>query len=263
MATCEILNCEKYAARELCRQHGKAVREGRIPPQKHWYTQPNPPCSQEGCTRLSDSKKEPVLCGVHRTYRNEGRPIEDVRRKRRNGEERAKCLKKGCEEKSKTKGLCSRHYTPPGRTWKWDKCTLSGCETRTPYPHCKEHRKETETVPLRQVNCEVERCHRKFKTQKSTMCTTHRSDMRRKGVTREQYLSLAQMQTCQSCGSEDRIITDHLHGHHDRKDEMCDKCIRGRLCSPCNTALGLLQEEPERMRQLARYIENFPAGGLL
>ena len=36
----------------------------------------------------------------------------------------------------------------------------------------------------------------------------------------------------------------------------CGKCIRGLLHSQCNTALGLLSEDPEKIRQVADYIEH-------
>ena len=49
---------------------------------------------------------------------------------------------------------------------------------------------------------------------------------------------------------------------HKRVDKICQVCgtqnnlgiIRGRLCNNCNTALGLLSDDPERIRKLADYI---------
>lgn len=37
---------------------------------------------------------------------------------------------------------------------------------------------------------------------------------------------------------------------------VCGKCIRGLLCYPCNSAIGYLNDNPERCRQLASYLRS-------
>lgn len=64
------------------------------------------------------------------------------------------------------------------------------------------------------------------------------------GLTLEEYESLPK--TCYSCGSSDKLVIDHCHS--------TDK-VRGTLCSNCNTALGLLQEDVSVMLKLIEYIE--------
>jgi len=51
---------------------------------------------------------------------------------------------------------------------------------------------------------------------------------------------------CEVCGKTDRLNWDHNHETGD---------YRGTLCSGCNTALGLMGEDPERLRAAAMYLE--------
>lgn len=70
------------------------------------------------------------------------------------------------------------------------------------------------------------------------------------GINKLQYEELLSKRArcCWSCGSSDLLCIDHCH----IKDS-----VRGILCSQCNTALGLLKEDPVRIRALADYIESF------
>lgn len=36
--------------------------------------------------------------------------------------------------------------------------------------------------------------------------------------------------------------------------KSCGKCIRGLLCNPCNTAVGLLEDDPDILYSAARYL---------
>lgn len=68
------------------------------------------------------------------------------------------------------------------------------------------------------------------------------------GVTREQWdASLERFNyACANCGDEDDLCLDHNH----KTSEP-----RGILCAPCNKALGLLRECPDRIRGLALYAQ--------
>ena len=51
---------------------------------------------------------------------------------------------------------------------------------------------------------------------------------------------------CECCGSKKRLCIDHCHD---------SKKPRGLLCHKCNTALGLLDDDSQRMLNLIRYLE--------
>jgi hypothetical protein len=57
---------------------------------------------------------------------------------------------------------------------------------------------------------------------------------------------------CQRPGRKLQI--DHDHRHHPGP-EGCRACVRGALCSPCNTALGLLGDNLATARRLVAYLE--------
>lgn len=67
---------------------------------------------------------------------------------------------------------------------------------------------------------------------------------------------------CESCGSTENLTLDHDHNccktrATDRYWKTCGKCLRGILCRPCNMALGALQDDAERLRRLADYVEGY------
>jgi len=76
-----------------------------------------------------------------------------------------------------------------------------------------------------------------------------RSIKRRYGLEPAAYASLlaASDGGCASCGEKGA-----LHVDHDHKSGR----VRALLCPPCNKALGLLQEDPNRIAKLAKYAEN-------
>ena|SRR5271155_1871330 len=55
---------------------------------------------------------------------------------------------------------------------------------------------------------------------------------------------------CEVCGGVGRICFDHDHATGN---------FRGWICSPCNTVLGLSEDNPERLLKLALYLEQHRA----
>jgi len=72
------------------------------------------------------------------------------------------------------------------------------------------------------------------------------------GITPERYTELEQSQNskCAICHgvqpSGRRLAVDHCHDTGK---------VRGLLCNPCNTAIGLLGDDPERLRAAVSYLE--------
>lgn len=65
------------------------------------------------------------------------------------------------------------------------------------------------------------------------------------GITLEEYDALV-ANPCALCGSAQHIVLDHCH---------TTGAIRGPLCKPCNSALGVFGDDPDRLRAAAEYIE--------
>lgn len=76
--------------------------------------------------------------------------------------------------------------------------------------------------------------------------------LRKYGITKEQYEQLIAKQNgrCAICGEQETersvLCIDHCHdnGH-----------IRGLLCDNCNTAIGMMKNDPRRCVSAARYLE--------
>lgn len=78
----------------------------------------------------------------------------------------------------------------------------------------------------------------------------------RYGVTPERYAQAA-VAGCEVCGKTDV----QLHVDHDHTccagGYTCGECVRGFLCGPCNRAVGLLDENADRMLAAAAYVLRF------
>ena len=77
------------------------------------------------------------------------------------------------------------------------------------------------------------------------------------GITGEGYKELLRKQggTCAVCREPETV----KHQNGEVKMLSVDHChetdvVRGLLCSRCNTAIGLLQNDPERAASVARYL---------
>lgn len=73
--------------------------------------------------------------------------------------------------------------------------------------------------------------------------------MKTYGITREEFDSMVEAQggLCAVCGRDNNgkpLCVDHNHTTGE---------VRELLCTPCNAALGQLQEDPERINALAAY----------
>lgn len=106
------------------------------------------------------------------------------------------------------------------------------------------------------------KCHSKYVTKYIKDNPSKRSKynykrrFKRHGLTQEQYDLLQKKYDgkCHSCKDRDAINIDHDHsccpGLY-----SCGKCVRGVLCSQCNTALGLLNDDAIKIKKLIEYID--------
>jgi hypothetical protein len=72
---------------------------------------------------------------------------------------------------------------------------------------------------------------------------------RRYGLSGEEYVAMLDRQngSCAVCGSTKRLCVDHDHS---------TGAIRKILCDFCNKALGMVEDDAQRLRALADYIES-------
>lgn len=88
----------------------------------------------------------------------------------------------------------------------------------------------------------------------------------RRGLTEDAFLTLlaAQDGRCANPGCETILVEGKaLHLDHDHAccpgAKSCGKCIRGLLCNRCNLGVGLFYNDPDRLRGMAQYLENYAA----
>lgn len=240
---------------------------GTIPPVGS--VKPNPTCSVQGCTTPTYTSKKDMCRGHAEFERVKGQDPKEKREKRKNGSLAEKCLEDDCAQPVVSKDMCSAHYFSNRYVPKWRRCDAEGCEKSTKNEMCAEHTRQLAAYgiswvgdrPIEEIRrireskkpfCQVRGCEKRSTSQKSRLCKTHGSDRNRKRCSEEFYLDLMDETKCQSCGVEEKLVTDHDHRCHPG-GSMCERCIRGRICSGCNTSLGLLGEDVQRILALAEY----------
>lgn len=98
---------------------------------------------------------------------------------------------------------------------------------------------------------------RKKNKEHVTAYTRRRDLMKKYGITEPEYAAMLieQHGKCAVCGSDSpgngrykRFLVDHDHATGK---------VRALLCNPCNVAIGQVQDDPERLLALARYLLSF------
>lgn len=106
------------------------------------------------------------------------------------------------------------------------------------------------------------KCHSSYVTSyiKDNPSKRSKQDPKRKfkrhGLTEEQYNKFFNLFNGKRHACQERDATNIDHDHSCCSGAYsCGKCVRGVLCNQCNTALGLLQDSPEKINNLIRYID--------
>ena len=78
---------------------------------------------------------------------------------------------------------------------------------------------------------------------------------KRHNITKEIYENLLNQHSgkCWICKTSDATHIDHDHSCCSG-GWSCGKCIRGVLCSNCNTAIGLLKDSQDLLEEAKRYL---------
>jgi hypothetical protein len=132
-------------------------------------------------------------------------------------------------------------------------CALDGCEKEVAVVRdqlCAAHYAQVQRygydepvldARAKDQDCKAPWCDRKISRQRE-LCIPCYKRRTRYGLSVEDYISL--VWECEVCLTKDNLRLDHCHdGGH----------FRGVLCNNCNTALGFLEENQDRIIALAEY----------
>lgn len=142
------------------------------------------------------------------------------------------CLFPSCGRASHTRGYCQAHYAQVYR----------GQELR---PILRGVR----------LTCLISDCAAPYSY--AGACDKHGQRMGKYGLSVIQLDMIFRAAVCDACGESIASEAAH-HIDHDHScclsGKTCGSCIRGILCSGCNTAIGLLGESPARITAVAAYV---------
>lgn len=197
-------------------------------------------CSIDGCERLNHARG---WCLTHYMQWKRGvEPTGPIKTRERNKPD--ECTEEGCSNPVKSKGLCQMHYQRLLR------------HGHTMYQNRKNPAKE----------CRIETCD-SYSYAKG-LCHAHYIKQRKwkaQGVDADRYQEMLHEQggVCAICHQPERA-PDKASGK--TKDLAIDHChktgaVRGLLCSNCNRALGLFNDDPELLAKASNYVINRPATG--
>lgn len=199
-------------------------------------------CSVDGCEKPRSRKG---LCAMH--YE-----------RKRVADSKTTCRSLACDRPAITRGLCYGHYSR----------LRKGQEIDTPLVKARKRGTATARNELGQRQCL--NC-KKWLPEESYVSSTASDGLsvnckdcrvgyrlRRYSITTREFNQILEDQggVCAICkGSSGKR---NFHVDHDHSccpaGESCGKCIRGLLCSRCNTALGLLKDEEKLLRAAIDYL---------
>lgn len=229
-----------------------------------------PECAVSHCSIRATSRAEGALCRSH--YQLSYRGIDpETRRGRSNGKTVATCWVEGCPRGRDSKGLCNYHARRArGGMLKVSgdlgvvlngPCSFEGCER--PYITknlCHSHYTQLQTgrelTELRDWGkytkgehvCALPKCRKVAIS--SGLCANHKSMQTDYRLSVAELVAVWDNPVCSNPGCEN---TTRLYMDHDHSTGK----FRALLCNGCNSALGFLKENPDRISGLREYIEQF------
>ena len=184
------------------------------------------------------------------------------------------CSVDGCNTQVDALELCRKHYNnwrkhgtheaPPKPEKVWLPCIQDNCTEFASRKNgmCNYHYRKA--IKEQGYHCVIDGCD-KFASGGGGFCSTHGGWYGRLyktyNVTREQYEEMFKSQDgrCAICGNPPKEGGKGLHVDHDHGccpgGKSCGKCVRGLLCSSCNTAIGLLKDNPELLTAAIDYLK--------
>jgi hypothetical protein len=190
------------------------------------------PCQIDGCTRPHKARG---LCQTHYAQRLRGSDFSPIRSRVR--EKPPECIEDGCAEPVKSKGLCKMHYQRLLR------------HGHTMYRNRKKPAKQCVIEGCDSVLYAKDLCHAHYIKQRK---------WRAAGVDATRYQEMLREQggVCAICAQPERA-PDKASGK--TKDLAIDHdhvtgAIRALLCSNCNRALGLFNDDIALLAKAQSYV---------
>lgn len=152
-------------------------------------------------------------------------------------------------------------------------CLFDGCEMPQAnyslcYGHYNQLRKGSTLHPIKRawgtstplLRCLYPGCESASLDYSARICKTHRRPVWKYGLEIGALEAMYAIGQCRVCGSSDRLHIDHDHSCCDSLNSQtgvaCGSCVRGLLCIGCNTALGMVKDNPQTLRALADYLDS-------
>lgn len=188
-------------------------------------THKDPNCIFESCERPVISRQ---MCNAHYQQWDRGEELRTIRPRMKKG---AKC--KNCEQPAHRILLCRDHFNEYMR---------NGGRVRAP---------RAEHNPPERIPCPVLNCTGKA-TSVTGLCSRHRIWGWKYGIPFEIVADVLADPKCRNraCESTEDLVMDHDHRCCPSNRKTCGNCNRGFLCRRCNTALGMLRDDPEVIQGL-------------
>ena len=227
-------------------------------------------CSFDGCNRPMKAKS---LCHPHYRQSWKGQALKPLTA---SPGQRFECSFSGCENHAKGLGYCNAHYRqfktrgnedlltplyatrrPAGGVVARDEDGNKLCTKCSAWKQPGDFARSNSRVDGFEPWCR--------ECKKEDGLTSQQRAMKRRearfNITHEQFLAMLEMQGngCAICRTQEPgghgWCIDHDHACCDTPSKSCGKCVRAVLCTRCNSALGLVLENKETLRAMARYID--------
>lgn len=187
-------------------------------------------CKYPNCGRPAKYRIQ-LLCIGHIAQQNHGKELSPLRRRTAPKDLKETCTFEGCSRKTYRGNLC----------WTHDMQRANGTELTTIIE------------PKRNLVCLVNNCL--GRNHAKGLCTNHYQLTVKYSLSSERVVELFSDPICEICGKTNiRYTVDHNHqccsGH-----KSCGKCVRGILCYTCNLTLGHFNDDPEKIREMLKYLE--------
>lgn len=198
-------------------------------------SRPHRLCSHDGCERHAKTRG---LCLKH--WQKKWRTGEV-------GNDRPLCSRDDCAHFVHARGLCATHYQRERDAEPGPRCCAVDCDRHARVRgYCRKcysiARRSGEIDRDKMVKCQVPSC---TELVRSRLCRQHLRRSNLYSLTVEQLDALDIGTPCDICG---RRATDVDHDHSTGE-------VRGFLCGPCNTSIGLLQDNPALLIRAADYVK--------